>query len=184
MCFVNPARHPPRRARPPSRIARRREIDLSSVVAEGAKEEATKKPLRREAGKAEMESDENCIIGGVERNVPMNALTVTEPANVDAICSRILTIRGVQVMLDRDLAELYGVPTKRLNEQVKRNARRFPDNFMFQLTKEELGDWRSQIATSNVGDGTGRSHLATVNSENLRSQIATSNNGAETGLDV
>ena len=181
---MNPTRHPPRRACPPSRIARRREIDLSSVVAEGAKEEATKKPLRREAGKAEMESDENCIIGGVERNVPMNALTVTEPANVDAICSRILTIRGVQVMLDRDLAELYGVPTKRLNEQVKRNARRFPDNFMFQLTKEELGDWRSQIATSNVGDGTGRSHLATVNSENLRSQIATSNNGAETGLDV
>ena len=114
----------------------------------------------------------------------MNALTVTEPANVDAIRSRILTIRGVQVMLDRDLAELYGVPTKRLNEQMKRNARRFPDNFMFQLTKEELGDWRSQIATSNVGDGTGRSHLATVNSENLRSQIATSNNGAETGLDV
>jgi len=78
-------------------------------------------------------------------------------------------------MLDRDLAELYGVPTKRLNEQVKRNARRFPDNFMFQLTKEELEDWRSQIATSNGGDGTGRSHLVTVNSENWRSQIATSN---------
>ena len=114
----------------------------------------------------------------------MNALTVTEPANVDAIRSRILTIRGVQVMLDRDLAELYWVPTKRLNEQVKRNARRFPDNFMFQLTKEELGDWRSQITTSNVGDGTGRSHLVTVNSEDWRSQIATSNNGAETGLDV
>ena len=48
----------------------------------------------------------NGIIDGVERNVPMNALTVTEPANVDAIRSRILTIRGVQVMLDRDLAEL------------------------------------------------------------------------------
>ena len=80
----------------------------------------------------------------------MNDLTITEPANVDSIRSRILTILGVQVMLDRDLAELYGVPTKRLNEQVKRNARRFPDNFMFQLTKEELEDWRSQIATSNV----------------------------------
>ena len=80
----------------------------------------------------------------------MNDLTVTEPANADAIRSRILTIRGVQVMLDRDLAELYGVPTKRLNEQVKRNARRFPDNFMFQLTKEELADWRSQIVTSNL----------------------------------
>ena len=82
----------------------------------------------------------------------MNDLTVAEPIAVDTIRSRILTIRGVQVMLDRDLAALYGVPTKRLNEQVKRNARRFPENFMFQLTKEELADWRSQIATSNVGD--------------------------------
>ena len=53
-------------------------------------------------------------------------------------------------MLDRDLAELYGVPTKRLNEQVKRNVRRFPESFMFQLTKDELEDWRSQIATSNL----------------------------------
>ena len=85
----------------------------------------------------------------------MNDLTITEPANVDAVRSRILTIRGVQVLLDHDLAELYGVPTKRLNEQVKRNARRFPDNFMFQQTKEELGDWRLQIATSNNGVETG-----------------------------
>jgi len=105
----------------------------------------------------------------------MNDLTVAEPIAVDAIRSRILTIRGVQVMLDRDLAALYGVPTKRLNEQVKRNARRFPDNFMFQLTKAELADWRSQIATSNVGDGTGKTRLVTVNSEDWRSQIATSN---------
>ena len=79
----------------------------------------------------------------------MNDLTVVEPTSADIIRSRILTIRGVQVMLDRDLAELYGVPTKRLNEQVKRNARRFPNNFMFQLSKAELEDWRSQIATSN-----------------------------------
>ena len=107
--------------------------------------------------------------------MPMNEPTVISPMNADAIRSRIITIRGVQVMLDRDLAELYGVPTKRLNEQVKRNARRFPGNFMFQLTKEELEDWRSQIATSNDGDGTGRSRLVTVNSKNWRSQIATSN---------
>ena len=52
-------------------------------------------------------------------------------------------------MLDADLAELYGVTTKRLNEQVKRNRNRFPEEFMFQLTKEELENWRSQIATSN-----------------------------------
>ena len=61
----------------------------------------------------------------------------------------LLTIRGVQVMLDRDLAELYGVPTRRLNEQVKRNIRRFPENFMFQLSKTEFEEWRSQNATSN-----------------------------------
>ena len=80
----------------------------------------------------------NGIIGGVERNGPMNALTVTEPANADVIRSRILTIRGVQVMLDRDLAELYGVPTKRLNEQVKRNSERFPSTFMFHLANDEM----------------------------------------------
>jgi hypothetical protein len=53
------------------------------------------------------------------------------------IASRILWIRGKKVMLDRDLAELYGVTTKRLNEQVKRNSSRFPEDFMFQLTQEE-----------------------------------------------
>ena len=57
--------------------------------------------------------------------------------------------RGQQVMLDRDLAELYGVETRRLNEQVKRNIERFPEDFMFQLTKEEFENWKSQFATSN-----------------------------------
>ena len=61
----------------------------------------------------------------------------------------IYTIRGEQVMLDRDLAILYGVQTGRLNEQVKRNIKRFPERLMFQLTKEELNDWMSQIAISN-----------------------------------
>ena len=63
--------------------------------------------------------------------------------------SLIRVIRGQQVMLDRDLAELYGVETRRLNEQVKRNIERFPEDFMFQLTKEEFENWKSQIATSN-----------------------------------
>ena len=58
----------------------------------------------------------------------------------DFIKSRIFTIRGMQVMLDRDLAELYGVPTKRLNEQVKRNAERFPPAFMFQLSSDEMNE--------------------------------------------
>ena len=65
--------------------------------------------------------------------------------------SLIRVIRGQQVMLDRDLADLYGVETKRLNEQVKRNIERFPEDFMFQLTKEECS--KSQIATLNEGRG-------------------------------
>lgn len=64
---------------------------------------------------------------------------------------KILLIRGQKVLLDFDLAELYGVPTKRLIEQTKRNAERFPKHFMFQLTDQELANWRSQFATSNPG---------------------------------
>ena len=66
--------------------------------------------------------------------------------------SRILTIRNQQVMIDRDIAELYGVETRRLNEQVKRNSERFPEEFCFQLTKEETESIssKSQIATLNV----------------------------------
>ncbi len=92
----------------------------------------------------------------------MNDLTVIEPANADAIRARILTIRGVQVMLDRDLAELYGVPTKVLNQAVKRNIERFPERFMFQLTKDELADLRSQIVASNI-DTSLRSQIVTLN---------------------
>jgi len=64
--------------------------------------------------------------------------------------SLILTLRGQKVILDADLAELYGVPTKRLNEQVKRNADRFPQDFMFQLTAREWSNLKSQIATSSL----------------------------------
>ena len=94
----------------------------------------------------------------------MSDLTAIESASAGVIRSRIFTIRGVQVMLDRDLAELYGVPTKRLNEQVKRNMIRFPPNFMFALNDEEVQEIfaggydvgnrsRSQIATLNKGRG-------------------------------
>jgi len=64
--------------------------------------------------------------------------------------SLILTIRDHKVILDADLAELYGVPTKRLNEQVKRNADRFPEDFTFQLTPQEWRNLKSQFATSSV----------------------------------
>lgn len=67
----------------------------------------------------------------------------------DSIKTKIYTIRGMQVMLDRDLAELYGVETRVLNQAVKRNMERFPEEFMFQLTKEETDYWMSQIVISN-----------------------------------
>ena len=66
-----------------------------------------------------------------------------------AIISKIYLIRGKKVMLDRDLAELYGVETRVFNQAVRRNERRFPDDFMFQLTTKELEDWKSQIVISN-----------------------------------
>ena len=69
----------------------------------------------------------------------------------ERIVNKIFLIRNVKVMLDRDLAELYGVETKRLKERVKRNIKRFPDDFMFELTKVEFESLRSQIATSKRG---------------------------------
>lgn len=92
----------------------------------------------------------------------MNEIAISGVADADAIRARILTIRGVQVMLDRDLAELYGVPTKALNQAVKRNIERFPERFMFQLTKDEVSDLRSQIVTLNVGTSL-RSQIVTLN---------------------
>ena len=70
---------------------------------------------------------------------------------VEEVSRHILLVRGCRVMLESDLAKLYGVPTFRLNEQVKRNRRRFPDDFMLQLTKEEIAALRSQIAMLKTG---------------------------------
>ena len=71
--------------------------------------------------------------------------------SAESITSRIHFIRGMKVMIDRDLAELYGVETKRLKEQVRRNISRFPEDFMFVITNQELRNLRSQIATSSWG---------------------------------
>lgn len=71
--------------------------------------------------------------------------------NISTIDGLILLVRGKRVMLDRDLAALYGVPTKVLNQAVKRHARRFPDDFMFRLSPIETKNWRSQFVTSNPG---------------------------------
>lgn len=71
----------------------------------------------------------------------------------EIVLNKIYYIRGQKVMLDKDLAEMYEVDTRRLNEQVKRNIERFPDDFMFQLTENEYISLMSQIATSKSGRG-------------------------------
>ena len=76
----------------------------------------------------------------------------SKPAGpVERIENRILFIRGLKVLLDADLASLYGVETRALNQAVKRNAERFPTDFMFQLSTKELQTWRSQFVISNPG---------------------------------
>lgn len=77
---------------------------------------------------------------------------------VDAIAGRILILRGQRVMLDADLAALYGVPTGRFNEAVRRNLARFPADFMFPLTNQDLAALRSQIATLKTGRGQHRKY--------------------------
>jgi phage regulator Rha-like protein len=76
---------------------------------------------------------------------------MTDLIPVESITDKISLIRGQKVMLDHDLAELYGVETKRLKEQVRRNISRFPEDFMFVLTNQEVRNLRSQIATSSWG---------------------------------
>src|ERR1041384_5595833 len=88
--------------------------------------------------------------------------TTSLSVSVQLIERKIYLIRGQKVMLDFDLAELYGVPTKQLNQQASRNRKRFPEDFMFRLTKEEAESLRSHLTISNP---------------NLRSQFATSNIG-------
>ncbi len=68
---------------------------------------------------------------------------------IEKITARIYEIRGRKVMLDRDLADLYEVETKYLKRAVKRNIERFPEDFMFELTRTEMDDWRCQFGTSN-----------------------------------
>ena len=90
---------------------------------------------------------------------------MSPPALLD-LKNEIHLVRGERVMLDSALAEIYGVPTKRLNEQLRRNRKRFPVDFAFQLTAEEFTNLRSQIATSS-----------SKAADNLRSQFVTSSYG-------
>jgi hypothetical protein len=87
------------------------------------------------------------------------------------ILKTIMLIRGEKVILDADLAGLYGVETRRLNEQIRRNIDKFPEDFMFQLTKEEFDNLKSQIATSSSNWG-GRRKLPLVFTEHGALQAA------------
>jgi hypothetical protein len=81
------------------------------------------------------------------------AAKTKNPVPLDVVQNKILVIRDQRVLLDSDLAELYGTTTKRLNEQVRRNRDRFPEDFMFRLGKEEFAALRSHLATSNGDEG-------------------------------
>jgi len=93
-----------------------------------------------------------CALNGLEQ---MSRAAIAVARRVD---SRILLLRGQKVILDSDLAELYGVPAKRLNQQVTRNAGRFPADFRSRLSRAEYKNLRLQIATSSLGHG-GRRYL-------------------------
>ena len=105
----------------------------------------------------------------------MEELTIPIP-----IHHKIYTLRGKQIMLDEDLAELYKVETKVFNQAVKRNSERFPDDFMFQLSEEEYESLRSQIVTLDKGRGQHRKYMPYAFTENgvymlsavLKSQVA------------
>ena len=104
-------------------------------------------------------TNKNEVVTNCDHLAPV---TENPQLNQQDIEQLIYVIRGVQVMLDRDLAMLYGVETKRLNEAVKRNANRFPDDFMFRLTLQEAMSSRSQSATLNEGGDDSRLQMVSM----------------------
>ncbi|MBR5352073.1 MAG: ORF6N domain-containing protein [Bacteroidales bacterium] len=104
-----------------------------------------------------------------------NEITTIGTSEVEVIKHRIYEVRGLRVMLDRDLAELYGVETKVLNQAVKRNIERFPEDFMFKLNKSEWAFLRSQIVTLKQSTTGADTEEIDVIETSLRSQIVTLN---------
>lgn len=105
----------------------------------------------------------------------------------EVIESKILVLRGHKVMLDRDLAALYCVKTKVLNQSVTRNKDRFPEDFMFQLTAEEMKNWRSQIVTSNSRLKQGlrwRPYAFTENGVAMLSSVLKSKRAVEVNIQI
>ena len=112
---------------------------------------------------------------------------VKRPISPDEITEKILTYRERKVMLDTDLAALYGVPTKRLNEAVKRNLARFPSDFMFQLNLQEAEILRSQFATLETGRGRHRKYLPYVFTEQgvaMLSSVLNSRRAVQVNIEI
>ena len=122
---------------------------------------AKKKKNIEDNTEAVIKCDQSKMVIAKRDNQPVNAINF-DRTNID-IESLIRIIRGQKVMVDFDLAMLYGVQNKRLNEQVKRNIKRFPEDFMFQLTKEEWNILKSQIATAKQSDNQSNGILKSPN---------------------
>lgn len=118
----------------------------------------------------------------------MHSLGMDEVLAPEVVETRIYLMRGQRVMLDSDLAALYGVPTKRLNEQVRRNRSRFPEDFMFRLTPAEAINLRSQIATSSGAQvHGGRRHLPYVFTEQgvaMLSSVLASDRAIQVNIEI
>ena len=112
----------------------------------------------------------------------MSNQKITVPDEV--IASKIFVIRDLKVMLDSDLAELYQVETRRLNEQVKRNEKRFPDDFMFQLAEKEWGNLRSQNATSSWGGRRTLPYVFTEHGVLMLSSVLNSDRAIEVNIKI
>ena len=112
-----------------------------------------------------------------------NEITTNVASEVEVIRHRIYEVRGLRVMLDRDLAELYGVETRALNQAVKRNIDRFPDDFLFRLNKNEWTFLKSQIVISNTDATTAADNKdVATNGDSLKSQFVISNRGGDRAL--
>ena len=104
--------------------------------------------------------------------------------SLDTILPSVFVVRGVKAMLDADLAALYGVETKRLNEQVKRNIKRFPTDFMFQLTKDEFDILKSQSATSSWGGRRALPYVFTEHGIAMLSSVLSSDQAIEVNIAI
>lgn len=107
---------------------------------------------------------------------------INKESNIEVIKDHIYEVRGLRVMLDRDLADLYNVETRALNQAVKRNIDRFPDDFLFRLNKNEWTFLKSQIVISNNDATTADNKDVDANDDSLKSQFVISNRGGDRAL--